>query len=44
MELMLLMLIVIVFAALGVTANEVGVDSRDFSDDPHRSDYPVGMA
>ncbi len=29
------------FAAL---ASEVGVDSRDISDDPHRSSYPVSLS
>jgi hypothetical protein len=29
------------FAAL---ASEVGVDSRDISDDPHRSTYPVSLS
>jgi hypothetical protein len=29
------------FAAL---ASEVGVDSRELSDDPHRSTYPVSLS
>jgi hypothetical protein len=44
MELFIFTTIMLVLAALAVLANEVGVDSRDFSDDPHRSDYPVGIA
>ena len=31
------------FAVLGISATEFGVDSRGFSDDPHRSVYPVGL-
>ena len=30
-------------AAFAITANELGVDSRDQSDDPHRPNYPVGI-
>ncbi len=43
MELFFLLLIAIVFGVLAVTASELGVDSRDLSDDPHRSVYPVAM-
>ena len=43
MELFFLLLIAIVFGVLAVTASELGVDSRDLSDDPHRSVYPVVM-
>jgi uncharacterized protein (DUF1499 family) len=44
MELLLLALIAVILAAFAVTANELGVDSRDGSDDPHRPNYPVGLA
>ena len=44
MELMLIALFVFMLCALAVTSNEVGVDSRDLSDDPHRQVYPVGMS
>jgi hypothetical protein len=43
MELLLLFMIAVVFAAFAVTASELGVDSRDGSDDPHRPNYPVGI-
>ena len=41
MELILISLVMVVLGMLAVTANELGVDSRDMSDDPHRPDYPV---
>jgi hypothetical protein len=44
MELLLLVLIAVVFAAFAATAIDFGVDSRDGSDDPHRPNYPVGLA
>ncbi|MHB8892123.1 MAG: hypothetical protein ACYC65_08765 [Candidatus Limnocylindrales bacterium] len=43
MELLLISLILMVLGILAVTANELGVDSRDLSDDPHRPAYPVGI-
>jgi len=44
MELLLISLITLVLGAFAVTANELGVDSREGSDDPHRSPYPVGLS
>jgi hypothetical protein len=44
MELPLISLILIVLGAFAVTANELGVDSRELSDDPRRPSYPVGIA
>jgi hypothetical protein len=44
MEILLFVLLMVLLAAFAVTSQEVGVDSRDGFDDPHRSDYPVGMA
>ncbi len=42
MELLIIVMLLLgVFAAL---ATEVGVDSRDLSDDPHRSAYPVSLS
>lgn len=38
-----LLLLVIGLTILGVIALEVGVDSRDGSSDPRRSNYPVGL-
>jgi hypothetical protein len=43
MELLLISLFTLVLGAIAVTANELGVDSRDASDDPHRSTYPIGI-
>lgn len=42
---------ILIFAIVGVfllgvlsaLASEVGVDSRDLSDDPHRPQYPVSL-
>jgi hypothetical protein len=45
MELLLIAVIAMfILGALDVFANEVGVDSRDLSDDPHRSKYPVALS
>jgi hypothetical protein len=44
MELLMLILIAVGFAAFAAAASDVGVDSRDGSDDPHRPNYPVGIA
>ena len=45
MELLVFAVIVVfVLGALDALASEVGVDSRDLSDDPHRSVYPVSMS
>ena len=44
MELLAIAIFILLLGALAVTANEYGVDSRDGSDDPHRSSYPVGLA
>ncbi|HEY3335161.1 MAG TPA: hypothetical protein VGK16_07970 [Candidatus Limnocylindrales bacterium] len=44
MELLIITIGMIVLAAFATLANEVGVDSRDLSDDPHRPAYPVGIA
>ena len=44
MELLLITLGGVVLAILSVLANEVGVDSRDGFDDPHRPSYPVVMS
>ncbi len=41
MELILVTVVMVILGMLAVTANELGVDSRDMSDDPHRPDYPV---
>jgi hypothetical protein len=34
----------LILAAIGVASTGFGVDSRDGSDDPHRSSYPVGIS
>ena len=44
MEILFFAMIAIIFGILAVTASEVGVDSRDLSDDPHRPQYPVAMS
>lgn len=44
MELLLIALLIVLLAVFAVTASEYGVDSRDGSDDPHRPNYPVGLA
>jgi hypothetical protein len=41
MEILFFALVAVVFGVLAVTASELGVDSRDLSDDPHRPAYPV---
>ena len=41
MEILFFSLIAMIFGILAVTASELGVDSRDLSDDPHRPSYPV---
>lgn len=43
MELLLIFLVIVILGAFAVTAIETGVDSRDGSDDPHRSSYPIGI-
>jgi hypothetical protein len=35
---------IFVLGAFAALASEVGVDSRDLSDDPHRSTYPVSLS
>jgi hypothetical protein len=43
-ELLIVAIIAIfLLAAFDALASEVGVDSRDLSDDPHRSMYPVSI-
>lgn len=44
MELLLIAFGMIILAIFATLASEVGVDSRDLSDDPHRPSYPVGIA
>jgi hypothetical protein len=44
MELFTIAILMLALAVLAILANEVGVDSRDMSDDPHRPYYPVGLA
>ena len=44
MELLIIAIGMIVLAVLAVSANEMGVDSRDFSDDTRRSSTRVGIA
>ncbi|MFN8631968.1 MAG: hypothetical protein U0838_17115 [Chloroflexota bacterium] len=44
MELLIVAVIAIfLLGAFDALASEVGVDSRDLSDDPHRSTYPVSL-
>jgi hypothetical protein len=43
MELLFVSLVILILGAFAVTASELGVDSRDASDDPHRSTYPIGI-
>jgi hypothetical protein len=43
-ELILILLGVLVLSILAITSNDLGVDSREFSDDRHRQQYPVGLA
>jgi len=43
-ELLIVAIIAIfLLGAFAALASEVGVDSRDLSDDPHRSMYPVSI-
>jgi hypothetical protein len=42
MELLLIAIFMGLLAAFAVTANELGVDSRDGSDDPH-TNFPIGV-
>jgi hypothetical protein len=44
MELLLIVIAMLILGAFATAANELGVDSRDLSDDPHRSMYPVSIA
>jgi hypothetical protein len=44
MELLAISLFIILLGVLAVSAAELGVDSRDGSDDSHRPNYPVGIA
>jgi hypothetical protein len=39
MEILFFSLIAMILGVLAVTASELGVDSRDLSDDPHRPVY-----
>ena len=44
MELLIVAIIaVFLLGAFDALASEVGVDSRELSDDPHRSMYPVSI-
>jgi hypothetical protein len=44
-ELLIIAVITIfLLGAFSALASEVGVDSRDISDDPHRSTYPVSIS
>ncbi len=42
MELLQIAIIMSLLAAFAILANELGVDSRDFTDDPH-SNFPIGV-
>ncbi len=44
MEFLLIAIMLVILAAFAVTANELGVDSREGFDDPHRPNSPVGLA
>ena len=44
MELFIIVIGMVVLAAFAAAANGLGVDSRELSDDPHRSSYPVSLA
>jgi hypothetical protein len=35
---------IFLLGAFDALASEVGVDSRELSDDPHRSSYPVSLS
>lgn len=44
MELLIVAIVAIfLLGAFDALASEVGVDSRELSDDPHRSMYPVSI-
>ena len=43
MELLIIVMGMVILAAFATLAQEVGVDSRDLSDDPHRPAYPVAL-
>ena len=43
MELLIIAIGMIVLAAFAIVENELGVDSRDSSDDARRPAYPVGI-
>jgi hypothetical protein len=44
-ELLIISIIaVFLLGAFAALASEVGVDSRELSDDPHRSIYPVSLS
>jgi hypothetical protein len=43
-ELFIIAIGMIVLAAFAIAATVSGVDSRDLSDDEHRSSYPVGIS
>lgn len=44
MELLIITFGLIVLAVFANLASDIGVDSRDSSDDAHRPNYPVGIA
>ena len=43
MELIIMALGALILGIFAVTSSELGVDSRDLSDDPHRPASPVGL-
>jgi hypothetical protein len=43
MEFLLISLAFVILGAFALTATELGIDSRDEFDDPHRSTYPIGI-
>ena len=44
MELLIIAIGMIVLASFDIIANGMGVDSRDFSDDPYRRSNQIGIA
>ncbi len=45
MEILIFAIIaLLVLSVVGALASEIGVDSRDLSDDPHRPFYPVSLS
>lgn len=44
MELLLIVIAMFLLGLFATAASELGVDSREMSDDPHRSKYPVSIA